>query len=578
MESKNILEILKQINENGTYKKIFINGTWGIGKSYYANKYIEENIGNFVYATLFGKINFESIENELAKQLMKKLNIINKSTKKVKKFLKKLSGSFSYNGFSINTPELKRKGLISEYSSLLDSKPLIIVIDDLERKSGNILIEDIMGMIEEFSQYNKVKIVIIGDENNMTYDDQEKWKKFKEKIIEKEYKIINFSDDSINNLVTKEVSNYIDNDEIEDFINNYIKKHKVQNLRTIIKGINLFKEIINNHVQIKDNKKVNLMLLKNCTSVAIESTEQIYKPNVENKNKNPFQYAIDEDITSRIIHHYFNSIYVNSDDSCVLYYVLKIFNCEYDEDIIRELNDTINGYLNLNVEEKNIFYLSEKQIQIEVNELYNSMKNDKYEFISLDRFIDDFYKISTWNDALDLKYNLSEVSSVFNKILFKKFYSIEKNLYKNKIDRFELKRRESKSLSDFIDNYNNAVDIKYLNDRFLKIEESFKNGKYDEDLLEWLDSRLMQDDKVDVIDKFIKLCRKNNFFIPDISGEISENLWGWIHGIWKLFYQRMDEKYKLELNEYAETLKINKLSSYRINALQEYRPLIKNND
>ena len=32
--------------------------------------------------------------------------------------------------------------------------------------------------------------------------------------------------------------------------------------------------------------------------------------------------------------------------------------------------------------------------------------------------------------------------------------------------------------------------------------------------------------KGDTIDKFIKSCRKNNFFIPNISGEINEDLMG----------------------------------------------------
>lgn len=578
MESKEIKKILKQFNTTNTYKKIFINGTWGIGKSYYTNEYVNENKNNIVYISLFGKSSYEAIENAIAKELMNKLDKIGKLKKNAKQIAKKINGSISLFGVSVSTPEINRKTLIEEFSNTLDNKELIIIIDDLERKSGNILIEDIMGMIEEFATFEKIKIAIIGAEKNIASEDLKKWKKFKEKIIEKEYKITSFSDESLDNLVTKEVNNYIDDEEIENFINNYIKRHNVQNLRTIMKGINLFKEIINNHIQIKNDKKVNLMLLKNCISVAVESTEQIYKPNEENKDKNPFQYAIDEDIMSRIIHHYFNSIYVNNNDSCVLYYVLKIFNSEYDKDTIKDLNDTINGYLNLNVEEKNIFYLSEKQIEIKVNELYSRMKNDKYEFVSLDKFIDDFYEISIWNDVLNLKYNSSEVSSIFNKILFAKFYNIENNLYKNKIDRFELKRRESKSLSDLIDNYNNSVDAKYFNDKLFKMEESFKNGEYAENILEWLDSWLIQDNKDDTIDKFIKSCRKNNFFIPNISGEINENLWRWIHKIWKLFYQRMDEKYKVELNEYAETLKINNLSSYRINTLQEYRPLIKSND
>lgn len=577
MESKKILEILKQFSENDTYSKIFINGAWGIGKSYYTNKFIQNKSNNFAYVSLFGKSNFESIEIDLAKQLMKKLNGIKKSAKTIKNFIKKLSASVSFKGFSISSPELERKSLISEYSSLLDSKQLIIVIDDLERKSGNIFIEDIMGIIEEFSQFNKVKLVIIGDENNMNCDDKTKWKKFKEKIIDKEFKITKFSNDSIDNIVNNEVCEYIESNEIENFINMFIKKHKINNLRTIIKGINLFKEIINNFIDIKNNKQLNLMLLKNCMSVAIECTENIYQPCEENKKRNPFQYAIDEEITSRIIHHYFNSININNSDTCALYYVLKIYNCDYDDDTIKEFNDILNGYLNIKVEEKNIFYLSEKQITNKIFKLYNRIKNNKYNYSSLDKLIDDFYEICNWNDEFELQIDLDEISLHFNKILFLNFYSIEKNLYKNKIDRFQLKRRESLSLSKIIDNFNNAVDIKYSNDKFAEIKKSFENNECNEDLLEWLESRLIQDDKKIIMEHFINLCRENKYLIPDLSCEINDNIWSWTHKIWKLFYEKMAEEYKNELNEYVETLKNNKLSTYRINALQQYRPLVKSN-
>ena len=174
LESSAILEILNQLDNDNTYKKRFINGPWGIGKSYYVNKYIKEHNENFIYITLFGKTSFDSIENSVARELFKKLSSLNKKKIILHKFVKNVKASFSICGFTMNSPELSRKSLISEYSTLLESKSLIIVIDDLERKSNNILIEDIMGMIEEFSQFNKVKIVIIGDENNMIDSDRKK--------------------------------------------------------------------------------------------------------------------------------------------------------------------------------------------------------------------------------------------------------------------------------------------------------------------------------------------------------------------------------------------------------------------
>lgn len=577
LESSAILEILNQLDNDNTYKKIFINGPWGIGKSYYVNKYIKEHNENFIYITLFGKTSFDSIENSVARELFKKLSSLNKKKIILHKFVKNVKASFSICGFTINSPELSRKGLISEYSTLLESKSLIIVIDDLERKSNNILIEDIMGMIEEFSQFNKVKIVIIGDENNMIDSDRKKWNRFKEKIIEKEYKIQKFSDESIRNLVTSEICSYIEEIEVTPFINDYIKKHDIRNLRTIIKGINLFKEVINNYVEIKENKKVNLLVLKNCMSVAIECTEEVYKPDEKRDDNDSFKYVIDEEINSRIMNHYFNSVFSNNDDTCILNYILDIYKCEYSADLKNKLNKTIDSYLEeKKPNEKDKFYLSIDKITFKINNLYKHMKNGKYKFITLDIFINDFYEILIWNSALELNLNLDEVASVFFDIMFKNCYDVNKSIYENKIKLFGFKFKESKILSDLAIEYNDKIKTKYLSDKLLNIEKTFKNLEYDCSLLEWLDSRFIDNDKEIVQEEFIKICRNNNYLVPDLSNEIDENTWSWFLEIWELFYKRMNEEYKVEFNLYVNSLKINKLVEYRINSLQQYEPLVNN--
>lgn len=125
---------------------------------------------------------------------------------------------------------------------------MIIIIDDLERKSVNVPIEDIMGLIEQFSLLEKIKIVIIGDETNISPDDKEKWEKFKEKIIEKEYKISCFSYEAIESIVIHKLEEYINKEKLLDFTLQFLLKHKTSNLRTINKGINLFMEIYKNYL------------------------------------------------------------------------------------------------------------------------------------------------------------------------------------------------------------------------------------------------------------------------------------------------------------------------------------------
>ena len=121
MESKSILEILKNFEKDNTYKKILINGRWGIGKSFYTNQYIEGK-NNAIYISLFGKENIEVIQEEIAKELFKKANSKKKFWKKGKELAKKIKGSISYKGISIKSPEIKAKSVIEEYCSILKEK------------------------------------------------------------------------------------------------------------------------------------------------------------------------------------------------------------------------------------------------------------------------------------------------------------------------------------------------------------------------------------------------------------------------------------------------------------------------
>lgn len=96
MESKQILEILEQFNGNNTYKKIFINGAWGVGKSYYTNKYKNEHEDYIIYISLFGKTSFEAIVDSLSNELLNKLNNVDKFKKRQKILPKKFRGLFQY--------------------------------------------------------------------------------------------------------------------------------------------------------------------------------------------------------------------------------------------------------------------------------------------------------------------------------------------------------------------------------------------------------------------------------------------------------------------------------------------------
>lgn len=575
MESKDIMEILNNFEKENTYKKIFINGKWGIGKSFYTNKYIE-NKNNAIYISLFGKDNIEVIQEEIAKELFKKINSKLKFLKKGKELAKKVSGSISYKGISINSPEIKSKSVIEEYYSILNEKEnLIIVIDDLERKSSKIAIEDILGIIEQLSLCKKIKIVLIGDESKIKEDDKDIWNSFKEKIIEKEYKISRFSKEAINSLVISKLKGYIIESELNDLVENFIYNLSIDNLRTINKGVNLFLEIINMNLCEKQND-ISLVLLKSCMAVAIEKTENLFKPQ-EGESSNyydSFSRSLDENIETRIERHYFNSTFMINKEAIFVHYVLAIFEGNYTKNLIYEMNQAMEQYINFK-DEKNIFYLDEQKIKQIVENKYKNIIENNYLYSCLDEFIDDIYNILDWYDVFEMEYDESNLKESFKSILFKNYYKIEKNLYENIIDRFELKYENCKKLKTFVDEYNEAAEGKYYIEKIEIIEKSYKEKEFDIQKLRWIDNAFIQSNKEIQFERFITIARKNNYFITDIKGEISDEEWKWNHYIWNIFYKYMSQNYKDEMENYANSLKgVNKIQDVRIEALQKYKPLI----
>ena len=579
MESKNILDILESFEKDNTYKKIFINGKWGIGKSFYTNQYIK-NKNNAIYISLFGKDTIEVIQEEIAKELFKKANSKLKFWKKGKELAKKISGSISYNGISINSPEIKSKSVIEEYYSILkEEENLVIVIDDLERKSSKISIEDILGIIEQLSLCKQIKIVLIGDESRINEEDKKVWDSFKEKIIEKEYKILKFSKEAINSLVISKLKEYIDEKELNSFVDIFIENFPVDNLRTINKGVNLFLEVINMYIY-KQYLNINLVILKSCMAVVIEETENLFKPKeINSKEKSDsyesFYTSLDENIETRIERHYFDSSFFMNKEAVLVHYILAIFEGNYTKNLIDEMNQVIEQYIN-SKDEKNIFYLNEQKIREIVNGKYNLIIEKKYIYTCLDEFIDDIYNILDWYNVFKIEYDEIKLKEVFKEIVFDNYYKKEKELYENIIDRFELKYENCDKLRTYVEEYNKYIEEKYYTEKIEMIEKSFQNKEFDIQKLRWIDSAFIQSNKEIQFERFITKARVNNYFISDIREEITEEEWKWIHYIWNVFYKYMDQNYKDELQKYANSLKgVNKIQDIRVEALQNYKPLIK---
>lgn len=182
---------------------IVIKGDWGVGKTYFWERYYRNNKSKlskvaYSYVSLFGKNSVNDIKREIfhyATPLdVDKYNaMLNGQNQNINgKFLSKIKSFAKYNRASKliikyldNTTFGFRAGpLISalEYGFISE---YIICIDDLERKGNALEIKEVMGLVDELARKKNCKIVLIFNEKNLKNEDEEKqFSEYREKIVD----------------------------------------------------------------------------------------------------------------------------------------------------------------------------------------------------------------------------------------------------------------------------------------------------------------------------------------------------------------------------------------------------------
>jgi len=181
---------------------IMLSGVWGSGKTHFWKNNIEPELEKlaeekkaYVYISLYGKENTESIKNEIllkAYESVKKENTIFKRTASVFNTSSKYLPSVSLFGTKIDLNSIdnfflsKKANEAKEY--LLDGG--LICIDDFERKSENISLNDLFGLFTQLSQDMKCKLVLILNSDVFEGKEAVVFRNVKEKTVNK---FLNFS-------------------------------------------------------------------------------------------------------------------------------------------------------------------------------------------------------------------------------------------------------------------------------------------------------------------------------------------------------------------------------------------------
>lgn len=185
----NLNQIIPQYLATQTNYALLITGNWGVGKTYYYKNTLEKVIVETetiedaskkyrsIYISLFGLQTIEEIQRQIFLSLYPILK--NKYTKLSFSLFKPLArGIMTLKNWG--NPDDYFSEIKPDKGDWINLNQLVICLDDLERKSENLPLEELIGFINSLVENNDAKIILIANEDKI---DEDKYNDLKEKVI-----------------------------------------------------------------------------------------------------------------------------------------------------------------------------------------------------------------------------------------------------------------------------------------------------------------------------------------------------------------------------------------------------------
>ena len=191
MQNKHIKEFLNYYIElpNPQYA-VLLKGKWGSGKTHFINEYkneLNKNKQKYIYVSLYGITSYDEIETKFLEAIHPTL--YNKKTifaGKIAKQLLKATLKIDLDGDKKDDDSMSLKIPDFKPEDLLNTRDYILIFDDLERCSINII--NLLGYINFFVEHQSYKVILIANEEEL--EKTEKYTQIKEKLIGKTFEFI----------------------------------------------------------------------------------------------------------------------------------------------------------------------------------------------------------------------------------------------------------------------------------------------------------------------------------------------------------------------------------------------------
>ena len=567
------------------YKCVLIKGEWGIGKTYFLRKkYLCDK--KHIYISLFGLNSIEEVKIEIYSKLNRVLNFIINGVNRIK-------------GSSINIPigSISIPYLENDIEKAIEKKckkeKFIIVIDDLERKSSNIKMEAILGIIESISNIKNSLIIVVANENKIIEKEKSIYLNFSEKVIQKIYNVHRYSYTALDKILKNSIHAIDIDKELKEIISSATLKifnsDYVNNLRTLEKGLNFVKLLIK-HINFSELGLTNKQIFELITislAIVIEDIEKKYS-NKELKQKESLDKV---DILESVLREYKNELsrnimkkYLKENELFSYKYTLIefIINIYYDLDLNESFQKINNWYKDLYLiktkkEDIDNFYLGEDELRQRIEEFYSKYVLEKNDIIDVNNWLQKLNELYYYAEIIEAedKFKYEEINEAIDKYL-EKSEIVEDPRYLIRRNRpREIRNKEMKKINEVLIF---KITNKYYNNCIDSILEENEKWRFEIDKLESLKS-LFNSNDFEGKNKIIERIAKNSYFIPDLNYNLTQEKWNWIHSIWRIAQDYiihnnigLDNSFEKNVSELLK--KSTKIGRYRIESLNSQYGII----
>lgn len=374
---------------------IAIKGNWGVGKTFFWNKFKEENLKEkpYAYVSLFGKDSISDIKKDVIIQI----SVKDKHLSTVSEKIKDIKTTF---GFKKDNSNFGLSGsVISAAMSLFQKKEfkdVVICIDDFERKSSKLDIKDILGYLSQLKEQFDCQIVLILNEDKISNDDGT-YRDYKEKIVDFEY-TYNPSVDEAYKIIENELLNF----KIE--FKEYCSKVNLNNIRIMKKIVRVLNRLDENIDFKQFTQLTNKTFLDKLFSILVINYK--YSSNIRELSKYAQSRRFDDEQSKEQI-----DIKKEEILSYVVYENILYHTDNIDTLILEFCNKSILNYQELN---NQLLILNSKNEEINIENKFHELQHEMLYDLKIDK---DAYVEKVFS-FLEKNYSIIFRKTAFSNFMF----------------------------------------------------------------------------------------------------------------------------------------------------------------